>query len=408
MMLKARFVAPVGSPVIENGAVIFHAGRINAVKPARGLSDESVIDFGEAIIAPGFVNAHTHLELSHLAGRVPPTQDFTDWLFRLVSAATEGDQSEERVRATVADGIAQSLAAGVTTVGDISRFPRWTRNVLAGSKLRSVSFGEVIAIGNRRGLLTERLNEAISSTSAGDRLRIGVSPHSPYTVEPEAMIACANKANELDAHICMHLAETKEEAEFTLTGGGVFAEYLRRLDVWDDDIPAPGCTPIALADRCGLLTRRTILAHANYATEADISRFAATGVSVAYCPRTHDAFGHSPHPFREMLSAGINVCVGTDSLASNPSLSVLEELRFLHRQCPDVCSDTLLMMGTLNGARALGFDSDIGSLEVGMAADIAVVSLSGTSGGDGVRRMLAANGPPLATYVGGVLYQPPS
>ena len=188
----------------------------------------------------------------------------------------------------------------------------------------------------------------------------------------------------------------------------MFAEYLQRLGVWDDRVPASGCTPMLLADRCGLLTRRTLLAHVNYATDEDIARLAAADVSVAYCPRTHAAFDHAPHPFREMLSAGVNVCVGTDSLASNPDLSVLEELRFLHRECPGVSGDTLLAMGTLNGARSLGFDSAIGSLEVGKDADIAVVSMRGTSGGDGVRRMLTATGPPLATYVGGIPHHPPT
>lgn len=393
MILTARFVAPIDQPVIENGAVVIHDGLIGRVGRARELADRTAVDYGDAVICPGFVNAHTHLELTYLAGRVPPTPDFIDWLRRLYSEFVASPPTRESVRRSVEDGIRQSLALGVTTVGDITRHPAWTRDVIRQSPMRAVSFGEVIAIGALRGKLAERLHRAASREQDSDRLTAGLSPHAPYTVEPEGLTACAgmthaNRATNQQEHaentsqrkyipfrLCIHAAESRVEADFTRSRHGPFTSYLRDLDLWDDEIPVGGCGPIELLQRTGLLTPRTVLAHANYVTDEDISLIARGGASVAYCPRTHHAFGHPPHRFRDMLAAGINVGIGTDSLASNPSLSILDELRFLKRQHPGVSVDLLLELGTIGGARALGLDHVVGTLTPGKRADLVVFSL---------------------------------
>ena len=398
--IQARFVVPINGPVIENGAVVIRGDRIADVCPVREAPTENRVDYGDAVILPGFVNAHTHLELTHLAGRVPPSTNFTDWLSRLMDAARDQPPNCENVQSAVRDGIAQSLRAGVTTVGDISRFPDWTRPVLASSPLSSVSFGEVVAIGTRRELLEERLSAALDQRYATDRLDIGVSPHAPYTVEPVGLKECALRARRENAPICIHVAETSEEEQFTLNGSGAFADYLKSLDTWDDSIPISGVRPIELLAGVGLLTRRTLLAHANYVSDRDIEAIAASGASVAFCPRTHHAFGHKPHRFREMLAAGINVCIGTDSLASNPSLSILDELRSLHRTHPDVPVETVLAMGTLNGNVALGRSGATGSLRAGSIADLAVIGLDGGAK-TAWTEVLTGESTPLAVWVGG-------
>ncbi len=402
MILKARFVIPVDGPVIENGAIAIEEGRITAVGRAREISsDPPTIDYEDAVICPGFVNAHTHLELSLLGGRVSPSPEFSDWLRQLNEAIGSELSQKEQTQGAVRVGIEQSLSSGVTMVGDISRRPRWTRETFAQSLLRGVSLGEVIAIGNRRHLLTKRLEEAASTQWQSDRLRIGISPHAPYSVAPEAMQACARRAEGIGAALCIHLAETPEEERFTRSCEGPLAELLCALDVWDNSIQGSGCTPVVLAQQTGLLTRQSVVAHANYVDDNDIAIFAKTGASVAYCPRTHKAFGHAPHRFLDMLNAGVNVCIGTDSLASSPTLSILDELRFLHREYPDASADELVAMGTVRGVRALGFEDRAGSLAVGKYADLVVIPVEGFQARGNWASILESGQPIEAVYISG-------
>ena len=433
MIAKARFVVPVNSPVIENGAITFEEGRIVSIGSAGELTGKPIIDYGDAVILPGFVNAHTHLELSLLNGRVPPTPDFIDWLRRLIAVRSTDLHTEPRssVRATpngastvgvrspaatdpscgdafaadyvaraVRQGIAESVSSGVTTIGDITARPRWTRPVLAQSAVRAVSFGEVIGIGKGRTGLTDRLESAACIEHQTDAMRIGISPHAPYTVEPDGLRACAERARQIDAVLCIHVAETRDEEAFTRDRTGPLSEFLRELGVWDDEIPASALTPVELCATTGLLGPSTLLAHANYVSDADMATIASTGASVAYCPRTHAAFGHAPHRFRDMLQAGVNVCLGTDSLASNPSLSILDELRFLRTPCRDVASIDLLSMATIRGACALGFSELIGSLTAGKAADFVVIPLT-PSNNVSWEEVLESELAPLAVYIAG-------
>ncbi|MCH7704739.1 MAG: amidohydrolase family protein [Planctomycetes bacterium] len=406
MIIKARFVAPVGGPVIENGAVEIADGRIVSVGPARSVGAASAVDFGDAVILPGFVNAHTHLELGALAGQVPPGDDLIVWLKRLVEALRTTPPTQKSVADAVRSGLAELIRAGVTTVGDVTAHPRWSRPLLAGASVRGVSFGEVIAIGTTRGALAARLDNAASIDDVTDRLRVGISPHAPYSVEPVGLRACADRAAQMGTRVCIHLAESPHEAEFTKHGTGPFRDYLRALGVFDDRVTVAGCSPVRAAHAAGLLTERTIIAHANYVTAADIAVIAAAGASVAYCPRTHAAFGHSPHPFRRMAAAGVNVCVGTDSLASNPSLSILDELRFIRSIRPDLPAEELIAMGTVNGARALGVDGHTGTLAPGMAADVVVLALAANAGVTMWGGILDSATAPIAVYLDGTWLRP--
>jgi cytosine/adenosine deaminase-related metal-dependent hydrolase len=403
MMIKARYIVPVDGPVIENGSIIMDGGRIAAVAEANELHGRPTTDYGDAVVFPGFVNAHTHLELTSLAGRIPPGRDFVGWLREIMATIAATEPSREGVQESVRAGVCMSLACGVTLVGDITRHPGWTREALASSPLRATSFGEVIAIGSRRHLLAERLDAAADSTRRSERLRIGISPHAPYTVEPDVMRACALRADAVAAALCIHLAESADEESFTRACEGSLVRYLQDLGVWDDAIRPAGCSPAELASQTGLLGRRTVIAHANYVSDSDIDLIAGSGASVCYCPRTHDAFGHRPHRFRDMLAAGINVCLGTDSLASSPSLSILDELRFLRRRHPDLAPEQLIAMGTLHGSRALGLERESGSLSTGKAADLAVIPLDATAPGTGWASVFESERPPAAVYVSGRL-----
>jgi cytosine/adenosine deaminase-related metal-dependent hydrolase len=435
--LKARFIVPVEGAVVEGGTLFVSDGRIASVERS-GVALPYVIDYGDVVILPALVNAHTHLELGALAGRFPPSWGFVDWLGQLTDRLRSTPPTRADTEKAVRCGIEESLAAGVATVGDVTRFPAWSRAVLADSPIRAVSFGEIIAIGSTRDRVHESLIAAASRPAGADwqrkaersatpvttpcllsafpslvsdpdaKLFLGISPHSPYTVEPEAMLACARKSRELEAPLCIHLLETQYEDDFTRHGRGPLADHLRRVGVWDDRIPVSGCGPVELLESRGLLGPRTLLVHVNYATDADIARIAASGAHVVYCPRTHAAFGHPPHRFRDMLAAGINVCIGTDSLASNPSLSVLDELRWLRRQIPDLPSHELIAMGTLRAARALGFERHTGSLTPGKSADLAVIPLESRPGHARWDWILESSLPPQALFIRGIRVGPPA
>lgn len=399
MKLAARFVVPVADAPIENGAVEIRNGVIADIGRADRVGGTPTIDYGDAVILPGLVNAHTHLELTPLAGRVPPGPDFCDWLRRLVTEMRHSPFTRESAAAAVGAGAAQSLAAGVTTVGDITRCPAWTRAELTHAPLRVVSFGEIIALGPVRHVLAERIAAATAMDMAGERLHVGLSPHAPYTVEPDGLRACAAAARTNRMALCIHLAETREEELFTDSAAGPLAAFLKGMGLWDDVVPAARCSPVALAEACGLVTPRTILAHANYVCDDDIATVARRGAHVAYCPRTHAAFGHAPHRFRDMLAAGVNVCLGTDSLASNPSLSLMDEMRFLRHNFPELPAHTLLEMGTVRGASALGLAAVAGSLRAGMPADVSVWPVPAVAAG--WECVLNESGGPMGVYADG-------
>ena len=429
MILKAKYVYPVSRPdiagpglVIENGLVEMVESRIVDVRrAAKHESGASLVDCGDAVLLPGFVNAHTHLELTHLAGKVPPRgasgprgpspaahagpADFADWLRRLVGKLRETQDDPEVVTASVNAGATACLRAGVTTVGDITRLPRIARPALQYGWLRVVSFGEVIAVGGRRARLRARVKAAADNAYDSDRLSAAVSPHATYTCDRRALRACKGAAEAANLRMCMHLAESQEEEACTLTGTGPLADFLRSVGLWDDSVRHPGLRPVECAEELGLPSPRMLFAHVNYISDAEMARLARAGAHVAYCPRTHAAFNHAPHRFREMRTAGINVCVATDSLASNPSLSVLDELRYLRSAFADVDNGALIAMGTLGAAEALGLGDLVGSLVPGKQADVVAVPLQPAGARDPLENLLRSDLPATQVYVAGRLAQ---
>lgn len=376
MIIRAKYAYLPNQRVVENVAVTIDDGVIREVESARSRGDD-VLDLGDALLLPGLVNAHTHLELGFAAGKVAPGPDFADWLRRLVKQLRTATP-DDFVRA-IQSSLSESLATGVTTIGDISRHPLNARATIANVSDRPtvVSFGEVIAYGTLRGIADKRIEESLDDRHASSSLRIGISPHAPYTVEPAIIGRCAVSADRLGLPVCIHAAETREELRYAKHLDGPLRDFSIEMGAWDDDVPPIDGSPIALLDRCNALNQRTLLAHCNYVDDDDIAMIRDRRANVAYCPRTHAAFGHPPHPLPRLLDAGVNVCLGTDSLASNPDLSILSEIRFAARQFPDIAPATLIDMATINGAAALGLgvDSDMqtGSIQPGRRADLVAI-----------------------------------
>ena len=380
----ARWILPVAGPPLERGTITVRGDRIVAVEPHGSRTPDE--DLGGATIIPGLVNAHTHLDLTGAAGLTAPVsgESFPEWLRRVI--AFRRTLSPERVEADIRAGLAESLRHGVTLLGDISAGGA-SRPVLKDAAIRSVVFWE--SIGTTLERFEAALHSAIREMSAHPNTPIcrwGRSPHAPYTVHK-----CGyERAARSPGISAVHLAESAEEMELLAQRTGPFVPFLRSLGVWEPDG--------LIRDPAEFLRthseQKLLVVHGNY-LHGDTPLTA--NQSIAICPRTHAAFGHPPHPFREFQARGVNVAIGTDSLASNPDLDLLAEVRELHRRHPEVPADTLMQMATINGARALGFDGECGALEPGKSADFVVLP---GAGGDPYAGVLTGEGPRRTMFRG--------
>jgi cytosine/adenosine deaminase-related metal-dependent hydrolase len=361
--LVARWVFPVSGPPISDGILTIAGERIVSVEPGGRRTAE--VDLGDVAILPGFVNAHTHLDLSGLRGRCPPSADFTAWLRQVI--AHRRVMTTEQIDSNVRAGLAESLRHGTTLLGDITAGgASWS--ILADAPIRSVVFYEMLGLTKERADQSwERASAWLETHSATERCRPGLSPHAPYSVRSDLFLRAALLARDRNCPLAVHLAESREELELLHHQRGPFVAFLNDLGVWDAD--GLVLNPDSIMRLCNQ-SDLNLFVHCNYLTQSTSIPYHST---VIYCPRTHAAFGHAPHPFRQFLQRGIRIALGTDSLASNPDLSILAEIRHLHRQCPDVAGDLLLRMATLSGAEALGWAEETGSLEAGKSADLVVV-----------------------------------
>lgn len=350
------------------GAVIEAVGPESDVAIARNHRE-----LGELVVLPGLINAHTHLELTHLRGRLPARRPMPQWLYALKThwpavAETPG---------AVADGAAEALKTGTTTLADVCHDNRAWR-VLKQTALRSLCYAEIMGIGPLVTGAVERLGKHIRGCRATTRLRFGLCPHAPYTTSEQVYRQTIALAHRRRWPLATHLAETEGERQLLLHGSGRLLDFLLRMGMLDSSVQIPGCTPVDFAQRVGMLDTPAALLHCNFIDDRELKILAGASASVVCCPRSNDFFGRSGHRYAEMLAAGINVAVGTDSLASNTSLDMLAELQRLRAE-GKVDNQTILKMGTINGARALGRAESIGSLEPGKQADwIAVEAPHGT------------------------------
>ncbi|HWB53463.1 MAG TPA: amidohydrolase family protein [Tepidisphaeraceae bacterium] len=361
------------NPVLQDGAVAFTNGAIVDVGRfddiVRRHGDFAVQELGRSVLLPGLINAHTHLELSNASCGDKWEGRFLDWIFNLPQ---RGSLDEAALRSSIesatADGIEQCLKFGTTCVGDISQYPQFSRNVLADSPLRGVSYAEVLGSGKRRPRFDRLFRYAEQQPKGVGRFDFGVSPHAPYSVDLAGYKQSLSLSRRQSVPLATHLAEWQEESEFLLSHTGMFREVIDLIGSWDDSIETYPAPPIRFAQAIGLLDEPAVLAHVNYCEDEELAMLSAGRASVVYCPRTHRYFGHRPHRWQDMLKRGINVAVGTDSCASSPNLNLVDEIRLLHEISADTLVELLWQLITINAARALG-KNDLGELSPGMAAD---------------------------------------
>jgi cytosine/adenosine deaminase-related metal-dependent hydrolase len=334
------------------------------------------------------VNAHTHLDLTGLRGLAPPSPDFTGWLRNVI--IHRRNRSPEQVQADLRAGLAESLRFGTTLLGDIAAAGlSWP--LLAQGPARAVVFYELLGLPQERAEPAWTAAEAWLGAHPGTATcRPGLSPHAPYSVSDWLFHRAAKAANQLRLPLATHLAETAAECELLAEHRGPFVDFLAELGVWvpDNLVTSPEEVGLIYDGDVHDPAVPRLYVHGNY-LDPMLLHIVSRGTLV-YCPRTHAAFGHPPHPFRDFLSRGVRIALGTDSLASNPDLDVLAEARFLHRLYPDLPGDRLLHMATLAGAEALGWANETGSLTPGKSADLLVVPLAGNESDDPHRRVFDA------------------
>lgn len=385
-ILTADYVLPIASEPIRGGAIAIAGSEIAAVGDSADIKqrfpDAELEDFGNSAILPGFVNCHSHLELTAMRGALDDVEhDFKSWLLKINDLRS--NMTDADIEAAAVAGAIEGAAAGVTCFGDIGRYGRAGVLALKQAGLRGIVFQETEFSPDNRtaeddfaklGAKYEELRKEET-----DLVKVGLSPHSPYTVGSKLFELIAQYSILNRVPLSIHASESADEMDLLENGEGFFQQFYERLGLeWN----SPHCTPIEYLERLGVLSTRPLLAHCVTVSDSDIKKIAANRASIAHCPKSNAKFGHGWAPFEKFLDEGIAVGLGSDSVASNNICDLLEESRFAAlaaRNRPAakrfVTAKNALEAATLGGARALGLDHFIGTLETGKQADLAVVSL---------------------------------
>lgn len=379
---------PVATAPIEFGAVAIDGSRIVGVGAQSDVvnryPDLPVENLGEAIILPGFINTHTHLELTALRGYLENEEsDFFAWLRKLTLARLE-KMTPDDIQVSAAWGACEAARAGITSVADASDAAMSSMRALKEVGLRGVVFQE--SFGPDPRLVEDnfaRLKAKVAELREveSELVRAGVSPHAPYTVCGPQLELIAAFARDAKLPLMMHAAESHAEDLFVREGRGIFAEGLAKREIeWN----APRLSPIQYLKQRGVLEVAPLLAHCVRVDGADIETLKLSRVKVAHCPKSNAKLGHGIAPFAKFLEAGVAVGLGSDSVASNNTCDLLEEARFAVLLSRATSSDTLitaadaLAVAALGGARCLDLEGEIGQLQEGSAADLVALSLTGT------------------------------
>ena len=372
---RAAWILPIDQPPIRDGVIEVEDGIIRSIQPDSRRPMPGSRDLGNVAVLPGLVNAHTHLELSWLRGRVPPANRFTDWVKTLVAIRRGTEQAiTPEVVAPVRDAIGELRASGTVAVGDITNSLAAVEPMLDAG-LRGVVFHELLGFQERDGALVESTREGRAAAARGG-VRVSLAPHAPYSTSVELFKAIRQAVNQSDCPIMsVHLGESVEELELLATGSGPWRGMLETIGVWRDDWEIPGCGPVQFLDRHGVIDSRTIVVHGVQFDGAALARLAEIGATLVTCPRSNRWVGAGYPPVERFYQSGVPVAVGTDSLASVEDLNLFSELKTMRWLAPQVAARQLLASATMVGARALGLDGEIGTLTPGKAAEIIAVSL---------------------------------
>lgn len=380
---QAAWACPIDQPPIRDAVIEVHDGVIQSVAAgsprlppldsARGGSQ-----LGNVVVLPGLINAHTHLELSWLRGRVPPANAFTDWVKTMFAVRGRPDRAmTPQMAAPVGDAVRELRASGTVAVGDISNSLAAVEPMRAGG-LTGVVFHELLGFTERDGALVETTRGSRHS-AARHGIPISLAPHAPYSTSVELFKAIRQAVSASDCPITsVHLGESPEEVELLQRGTGAWRHLLEAIGAWRDDWEVPSCGPVEFLERHGVIDARTLVVHGVQLEQQSLQRLAALSATLVTCPRSNRWVGVGYPPVERFYQSGVAVAVGTDSLASVGDLNLFSELKTMRWLAPSVPAHRLLESATLVGARALGLDRRLGSITPGKRAELIAVALPGT------------------------------
>jgi len=405
MIVRARIVLTMDGAPIENGAVavsgnrIADVGRFDDVKTRNAAE---TVDLGEQVLLPGLINAHCHLDYTCLRGKIPSQKSFTDWIRAINREKSE--LSPNDYLASINNGFEEAKRFGITAIANLTAFPELISQVQ--SPIRTWWFAELIDIR-----APERANELVDSAieSLG-RARppsapSGLAPHALFTASKDLFRRCEEIAQQKDILLTTHLAESREEMEMFRDASGPLYEFMQSIGRSRDDCGNE--TPLGLFLNLigsGGSSNRWIVTHLNEVTESDFDLLKRSNSKfhVVHCPRSHNYFGHSPFAFDRLRSLSFNICLGTDSLASNEGLSLFAEMRTFQKNFTGISPEEIFQMVTVNPARALRYENALGQIRPGFGADFIAVPCSAST--DIFEQILAFDGPVSWAMVDGQVY----
>ena len=371
---RADWLFPIADDPLHDGWVAIDEGRIAGTGSGPAAD---AIDLGRAVVLPALVNAHTHLELSYLHGRIPPSPRFGDWVRAVMTTRQQyPDPADPRIMESARRAIADAHAAGTGLLGDVSN-TLVTVPLLRTAAMPAQVFHELTGFTEQDPLSRVRDARARVDALAGDdSIRISLAPHAPYSVSAALFQAIRT---DLDAHpgavSSVHLGEPAEEVELLRHGTGDIREVLAELGRWPADWRPPGVSPVEYLIDLGVLDSRMLAVHGVQFDGTDLTQLSSLGVTIVSCPRSNVHVGAGSPPLEVFYAMDVQVAFGTDSLASVADLNLFMELREARRLAPRVSARRLLESATLIGARALGFGDDFGSIEAGKRADLIAVAI---------------------------------
>ncbi|MDX9787355.1 MAG: amidohydrolase family protein [Desulfobacterales bacterium] len=351
---RAGWVIASPHAIYKNGYVAVENGWITSVGMGSAPPCPKTIDHGPGVLAPALVNAHTHLELGALRNKISYHQAFSKWVATLLEKRTA--LSNEQIMAGIQCGIDELKQSGCAVIGDISSLG-YSRRPLANSHLSGIYFREFL------GNLIPEPTDFLSATGT---LRNSLAGHAPHTTSPNLLKAIKKATRKKGLPMSIHLSESGDELTFILSAGGDWADFLFQRGIDFSTWGLPCATPVVHLDRLGILDNKTVAVHLLQARQKDFDLLAKHGVNICVCPRSNFNLHGKLPDISGMLSTGLNVCFGTDSLASVSTLSVWDEMKLVAINYPSISPQEIFAMATVNGARALGFETQFGMLKQGM------------------------------------------
>jgi aminodeoxyfutalosine deaminase len=393
MILAARFVVPMDGPPVENGAVAVSDDRVIAVGARRDVRTRvkgPAVDLGDVALLPGLVNAHCHLDYTCLRGRLePPQNSFAEWIKAINASKTKLTPAD--YQSSIEAGFAEAKRFGTRALANLTAFPNLIRQTNDVVKTRW--FAELIDVRSpiEPGAMVKQAVEAV-----GDGARGGLAPHAPFTASRNLYQECGVAAQNRDLLLTTHLAESEDEMAMFRDAKGPLFDFLRQIG--RDMSDCGGTTPLRRFLQVADTKQRWLLAHLNELAEGDFEllREFQDRFAIVHCPRSHQYFGHTRFAFSKLRALGLNICLGTDSLASNHDLNLFAEMREFQRQFPEVGAEEILTMTTSRAASALR-ETSVGRIGLGCSADLLAIPFSGSEKAI-FEAIVAFEGEPLANF----------